>query len=329
MRGERPGYDTRVFLPIGDSPNPRGFRPWTTWALIAANVLVYLLLTLPRAWTRADVADPAFADLVRRITEQAPPGVDPSRIVASLSAWDLFVEQHGFRPGDPNAADLFASLFLHSGLLHLAGNMLFLGIYGDNVEHRLGRVPFLLTYLASGVAATLAFASIAADPFTPLVGASGAISGALGCYAVLFPRNKVKVLVALFPFLVDVWFVPAPIVLGLYVLVDNLMPLLAGGGGGVAYGAHLGGFLAGLLVALVVRQVTGSRVVATEDGPDALARAHLAQAERMLDQHPVVAYQHLLKALELSRDEEIVTRARRSLDRLPLDPRLRRRLGLD
>lgn len=326
-----------MFLPIGDTPNPPGFRAWATWAIIAANIAIYVLLTLPLSFLAADPADPLLGGLVDRVLPLVPPGVDPRDVLASLTAWDLVVEAHGFKPGRPETADLFASLFLHANLAHVAGNMLFLWIYGDNVEHRLGRLGFLATYLASGVIATLAFAAVASDPHAPLVGASGAISGVLGCYFVLFPLNRIRVFVALFPFLVDTWLVPSRIVLGLYVLVDNLLPVLAGGGGGVAYGAHLGGFVAGLAVAFAVdRMGVGRHTPAADEARVHLRRASAADeralalvelGEALADDDPVAAFQHLVAALRLTRDPDLVARARRALGRLPLDPRLRARLA--
>jgi hypothetical protein len=126
--------------------------------------------------------------------------------------------------------------------------MLFLWIFGDNVEHRLGRGRFLAAYLGTGVAATLFHTLFASQSLLPLLGASGAISGVLGFYFLWFPRNRIRLLVW-FWFFVRVFHVPARWVLGFYVIVDNVLPFLASVGttaGGVAYGAHLGGFLGGL-----------------------------------------------------------------------------------
>jgi hypothetical protein len=147
--------------------------------------------------------------------------------------------------------------------MHLVGNMLFLWIYGDNVEHRLGRLRYLLWYLLTGVAATLFYTLFAPGSKLPLVGASGAISGVLGFYFLWFPRNTVRMFVFLFPFFMNVVQIPARIVLGFYLLIDNLLPfVLASGraGGGVAHGAHLGGFVAGLAVAWLMnrREVEGT-----------------------------------------------------------------------
>ena len=143
-------------------------------------------------------------------------------------------------------------MFLHGGFMHLAGNMLFLWIYGDNVEHRLGRWRYLAAYLGTGVLATLSHAVLDLGSALPMVGASGAVSGVLGFYFVWFPRNRVRLWIMLFPFFMNVVHAPARLVLGVYLVVDNLLPLLAtsgAGGGGVAYGAHIGGFVGGLAYA--------------------------------------------------------------------------------
>ena len=138
--------------------------------------------------------------------------------------------EHGYKPGAPRLADLLAAMFLHGGFMHLFGNMLFLWIYGDNVEHRLGPARYLFWYLMTGVAATLFFSMLAPGSLVPMVGASGAISGVLGFYFVWFPRNVVRVLLLLFPILVRVVEIPARIVLGVYLVIDNVLPMLVAGG---------------------------------------------------------------------------------------------------
>ncbi|MCB9899069.1 MAG: rhomboid family intramembrane serine protease [Planctomycetes bacterium] len=277
-----------MFLPLGDFPNPRG-RPWVTQALVALNVAVYLLFTLPQGGRPADPHDPLLLEYLRAVGGHL--GRSELRAFAEqVSAWDLSVFRWGFRPSDPSPATLFTSLFMHAGALHLAGNMLFLWIYGDNVEARLGRLGYLLAYLGTGVAATLANMLLAPHSPLPTIGASGAISGVLGFYFLWFPRNRVRVLLLLFPFLIDVVVIPARIVLGIYLIADNLLPLLlesGRGGGGVAYGAHIGGFLAGLgLAALLVRRgspdaqdpATGRPAPSggVVSGPEAAAAAWLA-----------------------------------------------------
>lgn len=254
-----------MILPIGDHPNPRGTAP-VTWALIAMNVAIYVLVNLPLDFQPADPRDPAFPEYLEVVTEAARGQVSAMQLARQTSAYDLFVFSHGFRPSEPSLADLLVCMFLHGGFLHMAGNMLFLWIYGDNVESRLGPLRYLFWYLATGVAATSFHALISPDSPFPLVGASGAISGVLGFYFVWFPKNHVRVLWFLPPFLMQVFEIPARIVLTVYLLLDNLLPfLLAGSGTGVAHGAHIGGFLAGLAVAWVTdRRAMGA-------GPELMA----------------------------------------------------------
>lgn len=239
----------QVFIPIGDSPNPNNFTPWVNWSLIIANVAVYFFITLPLSSQGVDLNDPMLGEFLRHIAHSLPSGVSLKQVLSSISAYDLFTFIHGYKPGSPQVSDLFFSMFLHGGFWHLFGNMLFLWIYGDNVEHRLGRLGYLITYLASGVTATLFFSVFAGSSMTPLVGASGAISGVLGLYFLLFPRNKIKVFIALFPIYFNVLLLPARWVLGFFIIVDNLLPFIIGSGSSVAFGAHIGGFLTGLGVA--------------------------------------------------------------------------------
>jgi len=251
-----------VFLPLGDSPNPA--RPqWVTRTLVAANVAVFLLVSLPleRPITREDLRDPDVLGTVAEMQRymEAPP----------RSHYDLFIWNHGYRPGAPSLLTLLTCMFLHAGWAHLLGNMLYLWIYGDNVEARLGPLPFLGAYLATGAVATLSFASLKSGSMVPMVGASGAISGVLGFYLVWFPRNQIRVLVFFF-YLLHIVHVPALFVLGFYLVFDNILPYLversSAAGGGVAYGAHLGGFFAGVLFAFVLDLLRG-RTPAPRPGP--------------------------------------------------------------
>lgn len=263
-----PLLGVRVFLPIGDTPNPKGFRPWLTWALIATNVAVYFLVTLPLSLTAVDPRDPGLTHYLRVVLHDVPWWATPraaQEVLANLTAYDLFAFAHGYKPGEPEWSDLISCMFLHGGFAHLAGNMLFLWIFGDNVEHRLGRLGYLATYLFTGMFATWTFSWFAGDSMIPLVGASGAISGVIGLYFLFFPRNRVRTFVFLFPFLMNIWLIPVRWVIGFYVLVDNLLPFIVGAESGVAYGAHLGGFFAGLGLAwggerLAARWLWRSRV---------------------------------------------------------------------
>ena len=233
-----------MFLPISDAPNPPG-RPLVTWALIAVNVAVYFFAAVVLGGP-VDPSSPAAQELLRDLGRGA--------VAPGLTNYDLFVFEYGFKPAHASILTLFSSMFLHGGFFHLAGNMLFLWIFGDNVEHRLGRGGYLLSYLGTGAAATLFFAAMSPGSEVPLVGASGAISGVMGFYFLLFPRNVVNVFVLLFVF-AQVIRIPARVVLGGYIILSNILPALAQGSAGpsgVAYGAHIGGFFAGLGAAFLV-----------------------------------------------------------------------------
>ncbi len=246
-----------MFLPIGDRPNPRGV-PIVTYALIAANVAAFLLFNVPLGSRRADVSSPAFREYVEVMSEALQGRADVRELAEHTSAYDLFAFEHGYRPASPNLADLLSCMFLHGSFMHLFGNMLFLWIYGDNVERRLGMLGYLAWYLGTGIAGTLTHALVFRSSEMPLVGASGAISGVLGFYFVFFPRNVVRMLAFLPPFLMQVFEIPARFVLGLYLVWDNLLPLFFAGAGGVAHGAHIGGFLVGGVAAWVMER-TGAR----------------------------------------------------------------------
>jgi membrane associated rhomboid family serine protease len=238
-----------MFLPLSDAPSPKGI-PFVTYALIAANVAAFLMLNVPLGSQQADSGSPAFREYVEVMTRELQGRADLRDLVAQTSAYDLFSFEHGYRPAAPEAMDLLTCMFLHGSFMHLFGNMLFLWIYGDNVERRLGALPYLLWYLVTGVAATLSHALLFSSSQVPLVGASGAISGVLGFYFVWFPKNTVRMLAFLPPFVMQVFQISARYVLGAYLVFDNLLPfLLSGGGDGVARGAHIGGFVLGAIVA--------------------------------------------------------------------------------
>ena len=209
-------------------------------------------MTLPLSTIQPAFDDPVLVDYVRALAPRLSGRMELEALLQQVSAYDLVVFAHGFRPAEPSVPALATSMFLHGGFMHLAGNMLFLWIYGDNVEHRLGRWRYLAAYLGTGVLATLSHAALDLDSAVPVLGASGAVSGVLGFYFIWFPRNRVRLWIMLFPFFMNVVYAPARLVLGVYLVVDNLLPLLASratGGGGVAYGAHIGGFAAGLAYA--------------------------------------------------------------------------------
>ena len=200
--------------------NPSGQTPYVTIALIAINILVFL-------WYFTQLTEWQLNDF--------------------FMTWGLIPAR--FMSGD-GVQTIFTSMFLHGGWMHLAGNMLFLWIFGDNLEEEMGHVGFLLFYLSCGVAAGLAQALPDPGSPVPMVGASGAIAGVMGGYLMLFPRAKVDVL---FIFLIffRIFAVPAWIVLGLWFGIQIFAGLSTpSDAGGVAYWAHAGGFVAGLLLTL-------------------------------------------------------------------------------
>lgn len=143
---------------------------------------------------------------------------------------------------------IFSSMFLHGSFFHVAGNMLYLWIFGNNIEDSMGHFKFIIFYFISGVVAVYIFAFVNPDSTIPMVGASGAVSGVLGAYLVLFPRAKVLTLIPL-GFYMQVIKVPAVFVLGLWIFVQIINGMVSGGqGGGVAWFAHIGGFLAGVVL---------------------------------------------------------------------------------
>jgi len=234
-----------MFLPIGDIPNPKG-TPYTNYVLIGINVAVFLLISVPLMSSHPDMSNPLLDEYIKIFGTNE--NVNVLSIIRQISSYDLFILHYGFRPSDPSLMNLFISMFLHAGWMHIAGNMLFLWIFGDNVEYRLGHINYLFAYLGSGMVATLFFALFVGNSQVPLIGASGAISGVLGCYFIWFPKNKIKTFVFLFPIIMTTLMIPARLVLGFYLVLDNLLPFILSMGNttGVAHGAHIGGFLAGI-----------------------------------------------------------------------------------
>jgi membrane associated rhomboid family serine protease len=167
-------------------------------------------------------------------------------------------------------------MFMHGGWFHIIGNMWFLAVFGDNVEDALGSVRFILFYLLCGVAAAALQVVTDSRSVVPMVGASGAIGGVMGAYAVLFPRAPVHVLV-FFGFYVSRFVVPAFLMLGYWFVIQILggIPALAGAGGGIAFWAHVGGFAAGVILSKVL--YNPERVAALRD--------RKGRAERMMQRH--------------------------------------------
>jgi membrane associated rhomboid family serine protease len=241
-----------MVLPLWDDNSDRRTFPYVNYALIAVNVFVFVVL---QQFGTNDQFTYAFACVPAEIvqgrdleTVQEQPHTDP---VTGEQYNTPALQKMPLPLPDPLSAwiTLITSMFLHGGIAHIAGNMLFLWIFGDNVEDYLGHVRYVVFYLVTGVLASLAHvASTYAfhnDPMIPSLGASGAISGVLGAYILLFPQRRVTVL--LFRFLTQV---PAWVAVGIWFafqLISGIGALGPGSqAGGVAYAAHVGGFVAGL-----------------------------------------------------------------------------------
>lgn len=218
-------------IPIRDD-NPRRYFPFITLLIIIANIAVQIY-----QWKLGSEAARA---LIYRL------GAIPWEIVHFQELPDLPI---AYQSGFPNVVTLITSLFLHGGFFHLAGNMLYLWIFGDNVESIMGHFRFLVFYLCCGVIATMTHVFIDPSATIPMIGASGAISGVLAAYLVRFPHAKVHILIIFF-FFIRVVKVSAVFVLGFWFLVQILNGLgtLGVRGGGVAWFAHIGGFAAGLVL---------------------------------------------------------------------------------
>jgi membrane associated rhomboid family serine protease len=223
-------------IPLRDR-NPTHRTPFVTWGLIAACVAAFAL----ELWVAASGGDRALGEVFQEW------GAVPNDITNAFEAGNYV---------GPATLGMFTSMFLHADWLHLLGNMLFLWIFGNNVEDRLGGIPFLLFYLVGGIAAALTQVVIAPQSSIPLVGASGAIAAALGAYIVLFPGARIVSLVFL-GFFYQLLEVPALIVLGFWFGLQLLNGFVTLGPetaqGGVAFFAHIGGFVFGLAVGLLLR----------------------------------------------------------------------------
>ena len=234
-----------MFFPISDDDQEVNSPAVITNLLLAANIVVFLI----------QLANPAVTYGWSVIPREITTGVDlvePQEVVVDgMSA--------GAIPQEPGPAiiwlTLFSAMFMHGGFGHIAGNMLYLWIFGNNVEHRFGHALFLLFYLSAGLVGNLAQIMMAPDSVIPSLGASGAIAGVMGAYLILFPHNRVNAV-----FFYTVVTVPALVVLGMWIvmqLVSSVGSIAATSSelGGVAYMAHVGGFATGAVAALLCRSV--------------------------------------------------------------------------
>jgi membrane associated rhomboid family serine protease len=209
------------------------------------------------------------------IPSRTTPGVTITLIVINVSIYlfglalsergrEAFILLFGLTPAYFSLLNVFTSMFVHGGLAHLAGNMLFLWIFGDNVEDRLGHGRFITFYLICGVAAALAQVVLQPNSVVPMVGASGAIAGVMGAYLVLYPHSRVLML---FPFPIFLFELPAVVFLAIWFVVQFLngisqLPFLEQDAisGGVAFWAHVMGFVAGLILVIFMKRPERTRV---------------------------------------------------------------------
>jgi membrane associated rhomboid family serine protease len=223
-------------IPLRDINRSRT-TPYVTWAIIALNVLVFLYqLTLgPRGTMRFYLQYGVIPyELTHGVDLPPPAGVQPLYLT------------------------VLTAMFIHGGLLHLAGNMVYLWVFGDNVEDRMGHLRFLIFYFLCGIAATAAQVLVNPNSRVPNIGASGAIAGVLGAYLVLFPAAQIETL-AFWGFFIGIVRIPALVLLGYWILIQFVSGIVTLGmpqtGGGVAWFAHIGGFIAGMaLVKIFARR---------------------------------------------------------------------------
>jgi membrane associated rhomboid family serine protease len=226
-----------MLFPIGDDNSDRTRFPFVNYIFIALNIIVYVLF---QGFGANEEFTYAFSTVAREITT----GVD----IASPQVVEDIFGNRGVIPHQPTPIPVYAtilsSMFMHGSFMHIFGNMLYLWIFGDNLEDRLGHIRFAVFYLVCGVIAALAQVFTTPNSLIPMLGASGAISGVLGGYLLLFPRRRVLVII-----FTVVTHVPAMLALGLWIVFQILQGYFSPPeSGGVAYMAHIGGFIAGFLL---------------------------------------------------------------------------------
>jgi membrane associated rhomboid family serine protease len=222
-------------FPIGDDNSDRTITPIVNYAFIGMNILVFVLL-------QGIGGNDAFSYAFSLVPKEVTGGIDLSGIQVVRDSFGNTGEVRLYPTPLPVYFNFLSSMFMHGDIMHIFGNMLFLWIFGDNLENLLGHIRFAVFYIVCGFAA--AFAQIFMDPDSviPMLGASGAISGVLGGYVLLFPQRQVRAII--FNFLTTV---PAFVAIGIWIAYQLIVGYLTPAGtGGVAYAAHIGGFIAGV-----------------------------------------------------------------------------------
>lgn len=221
-------------FPIGDDNSDRRIQPIVNYSFIALNILVFLLL---QQLGSNDAFTYAFSLVPKEITS----GVDLTGVQIIRDSFGNTAQIPQYSTPLPVYFNFLSSMFMHGDIMHIFGNMLFLFIFGDNLENVLGHIRYAAFYIVCGIAAAMAQIVMNSDSIIPMLGASGAISGVLGGYLLMFPNRQVKALI--FNFLTTV---PAYVALGIWIVYQIVLGYLSpSAGGGVAYAAHIGGFVAG------------------------------------------------------------------------------------
>ena len=234
-------------FPIGDDNSDRTVMPIVNYAFIGINILVFLLL---QQLGSNESFDYAFALVPKEITS----GIDITGPQVIRDASGPVAQITHYATPLPVYFNFLSSMFMHGGIAHIFGNMLFLWIFGDNLENLIGHVRYAIFYLLCGFAAAAAQIMMGPDSLIPMLGASGAISGVLGGYVLLFPQRQVRAII--FNFLTTV---PAFVAIGIWIVYQLILGYMTPEGtGGVAYAAHIGGFIAG--VALIKLFALGRKI---------------------------------------------------------------------
>jgi membrane associated rhomboid family serine protease len=225
-------------FPIGDDNSDRRIQPIVNYAIIGMNILVFLLL-------QQLGGNESFTNAFALVPKEISTGVDLAGVQIIRDSLGHTGEIHHYSTQLPVYFNFLSSMFMHGDIMHIFGNLLFLLIFGDNLENAIGHIRYLVFYLLCGFAAAAAQIIMGPDSILPMLGASGAISGVLGGYILLFPKRNVRAIIFNF-----VTTVPAFVAIGIWIIYQIVLGYLSpSGGGGVAYAAHIGGFVAG--VALV------------------------------------------------------------------------------
>ena len=234
-------------FPIGDDNSDRTITPYANYILIALNVLVYVFLQ------QLDSND-AFTYAFSLVPKEITTGIDLSGVQIIRDSLGNTGKIQLYSSPLPVYFNFLSSMFMHGGVAHLGGNMLFLWIFGDNLENLVGHVRYVIFYIVCGLAAATAQIIMGPDSVIPMLGASGAISGVLGGYVLLFPQRQVRAII--FNFLTTV---PAFVAIGIWIVYQIVLGYFSSAeSGGVAYAAHIGGFIAG--VALIKVFAIGRKV---------------------------------------------------------------------